>query len=279
MKPFSIEKAVRDRYSVRTYDKQKVDHSVRDQIMDYAASLENPLGPKVRFKWIDKSVVPEGGKLGTYGIIRGAELYIGTAVPEDECAMEALGYDFEHLVLYMTSLGLGTCWLGGTFNRGAFADAMGLEEGELFPIVSPVGYPAKKRSLVESIMRKGAGADKRLPWEQMFFNNDFSTPLSKDEAGEYGYALEMVRLGPSAVNRQPWRIIRKDGVYHFYEKHTREGEEPGVIDMHRIDLGIAICHFHLALQEKGLSGRFEKLDTGDIELPGNMTYITSWIPE
>ncbi len=30
--------------------------------------------------------------------------------------------------------------------------------------------------------------------------------------------LEMVRWAPSAVNKQPWRIVYKDGTYHFYEK-------------------------------------------------------------
>jgi len=69
----------------------------------------------------------------------------------------------------------------------------------------------------------------------------------------------------------------KDGVFHFFEKHTRENEELGKIDMHRIDLGIALCHFHMTAAEKGLQGHFEKVDISGIEPDGNMTYITSWV--
>lgn len=274
----NIEQIIRKRYSVRTYEKKPVEAYVRQQVMEYAETVSNPFGPKLRFKWLDKGA-PENGKLGTYGIIKGADLYIGTAVPKDPHAMEALGYEMEKLVLYMTGLGLGTCWLGGTFNRSAFAEAMELAENELFTIVSPVGYPAEKKSLMEKIMRMGSKGDHRVGWEELFFSNDFSTPLTKEEAGEYELPLEMVRLAPSAVNRQPWRIVMKDGAFHFFEKHTREDEVPGEIDMHRIDVGIALCHFHMTAEEKGLKGHFGKADVSQIEPAGNMTYITSWIAD
>ena len=274
----NIEQIIRKRYSVRTYEKKPVEADVRQQVMEYAETVSNPFGPKVRFKWLDKGA-PENGKLGTYGIIKGAGLYIGTAVPKDPHAMEALGYEMEKLVLYMTGLGLGTCWLGGTFNRSAFVEAMELAENELFTIVSPVGYPAEKKSLMEKIMRMGSKGDHRMGWKNLFFKNDFSTPLTEVEAGEYKLPLEMVRLAPSAVNRQPWRIVMKDGAFHFFEKHTREDEVPGEIDMHRIDVGIALCHFHMTAEEKGLKGHFEKADVSQIEPAGNMTYITSWIAD
>ncbi len=66
--------------------------------------------------------------------------------------------------------------------------------------------------------------------------------------------MEMVRLGPSASNKQPWRILLKDAVCHFYEY-----KEPGYsdrfnYDIQRIDLGIAAAHFDLAVNEKGIKG-------------------------
>ncbi len=274
-----IENIIRKRYSVRTYSDKPVDVNLRTQIMEYADSIENPFGPDVRYKWLDKKQLPKGEKMGTYGIIQGTDLYIGTAVPEHENAMEALGYSFEKLVLYLTEMGLGTCWLGGTFNRKAFTEAMELKEGEIFCIVSPVGYPAEKKSLIEKMMRIGSKGDKRNGWEMHFFNENFQTPLTKEDAGVYELPLEMVRLAPSAVNRQPWRIVMKDGAFHFFEKHTREDEVPAMIDMHRIDLGIAMCHFHMTVEELGLTGRFERMDVSDIEPAGNMSYIASWIVE
>lgn len=272
---FNIEKTVRKRRSVRTYAKRKVDLCMREEIMRYAEDLQNPLGPKVTFKFLDKAADPKGEKLGTYGIIKGAELYVGAKIHREEYAPEALGYDFEQLVLYLTDMGLGTCWLGGTFNKGAFAEAMEVKDDEIFTIVSPVGYEADKMSLTEKLMRKGAKADIRLPWDQLFFKEKFGAALSEEDAGEYTSVLEMVRLAPSAVNRQPWRIVMKDGAFHFYQAGIKE-DDAGSVQMHRIDLGIAVCHFHLAALEKGLTGRFERVEPAGVDAPENTAYIVSW---
>jgi len=46
--------------------------------------------------------------------------------------------------------------------------------------------------------------------------------------------------------------------------------------MHRIDLGIAICHFHLAALERGLDGRFVR-NCPEIDVPAGMDHIASWV--
>jgi len=291
---FDIEKSVRKRRSVRTYDKRKVDLCMREKIMEYAEGLQNPLGSKVTFRLLDKASDPKGDKLGTYGIIKGAELYVGAKIKREEYAPEALGYDFEQLVLYLTDMGLGTCWLGGTFNKGAFAEAMDVQDDEMFTIVSPIGYTADKMSLVEVMMRRGSKGDHRLPWEELFYDGKFDKPIAagdadavseaKDVIGEYADVLEMVRLAPSAVNRQPWRIVVERGdaegikAFHFYQSGIKADDSESV-QMHRIDMGIAICHFHLAAMGKGLKGKFERVEPAYVDAPENTAYIISWICE
>ena len=85
------------------------------------------------------------------------------------------------LVLYAQSLGIGTVWLGGTMNRAAYEQAMELSADEIMPCASPLGYPAKRMSLREGTMRKAIKADERLPFEELFFDGDFKTPLTKEE--------------------------------------------------------------------------------------------------
>ena len=274
---FSVNETVNKRYSVRTYDSRPVDEDVTAKILEYANSLQNPLGPKIRFQFIEKETAPNGEKLGTYGIIKGAKLYLGATMPDEEFANEAMGYDYEQLVLYATSLGLGTCWLGGTFNRSAFAEAMEIRENEIFPILSPVGYPAAKKSVTEKVFRSFLKADARKPWEEIFFADNFNKPLTKEMAGEYEFPLEMLRLAPSATNSQPWRVVFSDNAFHFIEQRTHESREGSNVDMHRIDLGIGICHFHLAALEKGLNGHFERKMPSKLTLPPFATYITSWV--
>jgi len=71
------------------------------------------------------------------------------------------GYLFEKIVLFATDLGLQTCWLGGTFNKGNFEQNMNLLSNEFIPIVSPVGTKKEKPRVFESAMRAVIGANKK----------------------------------------------------------------------------------------------------------------------
>lgn len=90
----------------------------------------------------------------------------------------------------------------------------------------------------------------------------------------YQFPLEMLRLAPSAVNKQPWRVVFANNSFHFFERNSLG--ESNTIDMQRIDMGIGICHFHLAAIEKNLSGRFERKKLPDSAIPSGTTYIISW---
>lgn len=274
---FSVEDAVKKRYSVRTFDKKPVEKEIREKIHAYAEKLRNPLGPKIKIQFIEKNLAPNGEKLGTYGIIKGAQLYIGITVPNEEYAPEAVGYEFEQLVLYAASLGLGTCWLGGTFNRSAFTAAMKIGENEIFPILSPLGYPAQKKSFMEQMMRRTVKASGRVGWNELFFKDNFDKTLSKKDAGIYAFPLEMLRLAPSAVNKQPWRVVVSGNHVHFFEKQFLKADA-GSVDMQRIDVGIGICHFHLALLESGKTGYFQRKKP-DFNVPEGMKYIASFVAD
>ena len=122
-----IENIIRQRYSVRTYSSKQVDENLRTQIMEYAESIENPFGPDVRYKWLDKKQLPKGEKLGTYGIIQGTDLYLGTAVPEHENAMEALGYSFEKTGTESYRYGTGNLLAGRNIQQKGFHRSDGTE--------------------------------------------------------------------------------------------------------------------------------------------------------
>ena len=269
---FELRDAVVKRYSVRTYQEKPIEPELLERLFDYASGITNPFGPSMSLQLIRKSTAVNGEKLGTYGIIRGADTFLAVTIADKPFALEALGYEFEQLVLYASSLGLGTCWLGGTFKRSAFASAIEVREGELFPVLSPIGYPKENKSFAEKIMRKATKADNRQPWEKLFYRDSFDNPLSQTEAGDYSYALEMLRLAPSAVNGQPWRLVLDGDSVHFFKKRSTAS---GAIDMQRIDIGIAMCHFDLAMQEKGVCGKFEAKVPG-FAVPANLEYISSW---
>jgi len=222
-------------------------------------------------------------QLGTYGIIKKPSAFIMGAIHDTPGALEDFGYRMESIVLAATGSGIGTCWLGGTFSRGSFAARMKLEHDEIMPAVVAAGYAAERR-IFESAVRSFARADHRLPWNRLFFIDDFSKPLAPDSAGVYADALEMVRLGPSASNHQPWRIVKQGDldIYHFYLERRESYRERnsrlfGMADMQRIDMGIALCHFELTARETGCKGKISVQDPGIETGTGNRSYVASWI--
>lgn len=275
---FPVEKTVRARRSVRTYEERPLSKEDKEKITSCIAALTNPFSVKVSIGLLEKKSAANGEKLGTYGVIKGAGDYLGAAVTEGELSLEALGYSFEKLILYAASLGLGTCWLGGTFNRSGFSEAMGIKENELFPAISPIGYPLDKKRITDTLTRWIAKADKRKGWEELFYQDDFSRPLTETEAGDYAFPLEMLRLAPSAVNKQPWRVVKEKNSCHFYKTKNAEDTKTR-IDIQRVDVGIAACHFHLAALEKKLPGEFKKLTNPGIQSPEQLQYIFSWVGE
>lgn len=214
--PIPIVETIKKRCSVRTYQDKELEPDVREMLQSYMDNLENPFGMQVKKYIIDKKLASEGEKLGTYGVIKGASTFMGISVPDKDLAHVAAGYEFENLILEATALGLGTVWLAATFNREGFASAMGVPKDELFPAISPVGYPAAKRSLTESLMRTVMRSSSRKEWNTLFYLENFQTPLHKDESGDYAEPLEMLRLAPSDKNTQPWRVLKASNSYHFF---------------------------------------------------------------
>ena len=232
---------VKTRRSVRTFDGRPLSKEDESKLRAYMQEIPNPYGIPVRFVLLDAN---EHG-LGS-PVIVGESCYVTAKVDRVPHGEEAYGYSFEKLVLYAWSLGIGTTWIGGTMKRALFERAADVTDGEWMFCVSPLGYPAKKMSAREAIMRKTIKADERKPAGQLFFDGDLSTPLATEDE-KVRDALEMVRLAPSATNSQPWRILRAGDAFHFYLAHTKGYTDKAGWDMQKIDMGIALCHFMGAL--------------------------------
>ena len=265
-----INQLVHSRKSVRSYDGQPLREGDLKKLSAFIEKIDNPYGIPVEFRLLDAK---EHGLSSP--VITGESLYVGAKLRRCPHMEEAFGFSFEQLVLYAQSLGIGTVWIGGTMNRALFEKAMSLENGELMPCVSPLGYPAKKPSFRDALMRKGIRADSRNPFESMFFDGSMDAPLMESSAGRLLEPLEAVRWAPSAVNKQPWRVIISRNAAHFFLKHGKgfSGGESG--NMQKIDLGIALCHFYLSATEHGMNLRFS-LDKPEIAVPADLEYIASY---
>lgn len=263
----NIAEHIKSRRSVRTFDGRELTKTDIEKLTSFAKTIENPYRIPVDFKLMNAK------KYGlSCPVTVGTDLFIGGKIKYTESFSVAFGYSFEAMVLYAQSIGIGTTWLGGTMNRDAFEKAMELDSDEIMPCASPLGYPAKKMSIRESMMRKAIKADERLPFEEVFFDGSFGTPLSKEKAGKWADALEMVRLAPSAVNKQPWRVVVSENAVHFYIKRSKGFNYNEKLDMQMIDMGIALCHFDLTAKEN-LNVVFEQ---NDPKIESDAEYIASF---
>ncbi len=270
-----VTELIRIRKSTRTFDGREPDLAAHQALLADIDAINSSQVIKGRFILTDTSDSAAGKplKLGTYGIITGARCFLIGLVDAREKDALTFGNLFEQLILRATDLGLETCWLGGTFSKSDLARDLVLSDHEYIAAVSPVGYGKEKPRFFESVMRAVAGADKRKPWSEIFFTGDSTRPLAAADAGDYATPLEMLRLAPSASNKQPWRVVADGNRLHFYLCRTPGYGITG-FDLQLNDIGIAKCHFELTAQEVGLDGRWQVLE--NVMGPAGWEYITSW---
>ncbi len=282
----SITEIIRQRFSCRSYLKTPISAEKRQKLQDFIAKRPGgPFGGQPRFHLVaaDRQDSHALKDLGTYGFIQSATGYLIGTLDSGEKNLEDFGYQMEAIILFATSLDLGTCWLGGSFTRSSFARKIDAADDALIPAVTSVGEIANLEEARNGLLRRQIHADRRLPWERLFFNQNFGVPLAQKEAEDYAVPLVMLRIGPSASNKQPWRVVKDGNTWHFFLQRS-QGYREGILtrflnvaDLQRLDMGIAMCHFELTARELGLPGKWVDKEPALIK-PDDLTeYTVSWV--
>ncbi|NLA07503.1 MAG: nitroreductase [Firmicutes bacterium] len=254
--------AIFSRHSVRAYDGSSVPSGMQDEI----GQLLDGFSPMCKGA---RAVLLEGGSseilagfMGVFGKISGADLVLAligdASYPNHEVAVGFLG---EGIILHATSLGLGTCWVSGTYSRKAVEARIELGESEKVMAVSPIGFAEKPgNEMEENSMKAPGGLHKRKPLESLVRG----LPM-KDWPPGFRNILEAARLAPSAVNRQPWRFtVKSDRILVSAARF-----ELLPMAARKLDCGIAMLHLEAASGASGIHGEWSLLDTP----PGVAEYI------
>ncbi len=244
---------IQRRQSCRTYNGLRLDKAtiaaLEEEIKALPRLFEDVAVPEIRVVDYDDA----DGRLGTYGFITGARQFLVMASGKSQAEQVQAGFMFEALILKATEMNLSTCWLGGTFRRGPFAEAFGhIDQGREISIVSPIGHPTPRRRFAERLMRRVVKADHRKPFARLFQGAAPDSPL--------GIALEAVRLAPSSSNSQPWRCVVTGREGSGEEVVTFSCAASGRFSA--IDMGIAYCHFLLASRREGLDWKIAPSSLG-----------------
>lgn len=169
-----------------------------------------------------------GGFGKSYGLFKGVQALVVLGVREksDE-AMEKIGYAGERVVLEATVRGLGTCWVGGTFDRDATQAAV------------PQGVEVVGVLTIGTVAQGETGKEKFL--RGMMHRKSKTAAEMSEVEGEapawFTAGMQAVAKAPSAVHGQPVTVRWQGGV--------ASARVPGARAMQYIDLGIAKLHFEL----------------------------------
>ena len=215
----TLHDAIFVRRSTRVYETDPLSEDMLDAIRAFLCRLR-PLDP----------TIPVGiDILGRDDIKRGAmgraPHYIAFYSAESGDYRANAGFMMEQINLFLSTLNLGSCWLGGA--KPAHKTKRGLVHITTLAFgktdENPHHYPGdhKRKSLGEV----ASGRDTRLA---------------------------AAHLAPSAMNGQPWYFVCRDGVIDLYRK--KQNPVLGLIldKMNRMDMGIALCHICLAGEQEGI---------------------------
>jgi len=259
----NLHDAVYKRISTRTYEQKQLTYDdiviIKSILVNYSKK-NGPFAHSFDFALtINDSQDTNGTKIGTYGLLKNVPAFIGGVCENSLESIIDFGYVFEHILLELTAQEFGTCWLGGTFKRKDYRKA--LKDNQIIPAISPVGYRASKRSIMDRMLRSTAQSDNRLLYSDLFLDGNLN-PLHPEFDKNIMDCLNMVRKGPSASNKQPWRMIVDvdQKAYHLYIARTPHYAKPLKYDIQALDIGIALAHFEQGLHHYNITFTREKLE-------------------
>jgi nitroreductase len=177
---------------------------------------------------VDDGKAFEGFK-ASYGMFSGVRNYIALVGKiGDFINQEKLGYFGEKLVLEATLRGLGTCWVAGTFDRGATPIEWALDETIVAVItVGEIDTElTRKEKILKRLFNRGSKSI-----EQMTVSDE---PLPE----WFLSGMQAVQRAPSAVNKQPVKFRYSNDVVTAFVEKDDVGRPP-------LDLGIAKLHFEI----------------------------------
>lgn len=263
---------IKERYSCRSFDGKPIPEEKLLTLREFVESQDaGPFATRPRFGLVaaqagDDSMIKG---LSTYGFIKQPSAFLVGAGGRTEDDLVDFGFLTELAVLKATELGLGSCWLGGTFRRSRFAAAVGLDarldesDGPktVICVIALGNFPSDKDPRHGFIRNRAGGAHRKAP-ETLFFDESWGNPLALPVERIDGELLEAVRLGPSASNKQPWRIVvpstskKEHPKAHLYLQRTPgyHGIMPRlakVADIQVVDMGIALAHLSSVAADHG----------------------------
>ncbi|MDR0999359.1 MAG: hypothetical protein LBL96_00915 [Clostridiales bacterium] len=206
----SLYETIFTRRSVRQYDKATLDTASLAEIQNYVGGVKQLPGHFAKFEIVDSAKLKGG--IAPYAILACAD--------DNDAALANIGYTLQCVDLWLQSVGYGSVWCGMAAPKEPEPD---------YKILLGFGRTAVPPRIGE---------------------DDFKRKKISDISDTDNTVAHAVRVAPSAVNFQPWKLSFADG------KVTVEANVRGIGKLlpgrlFLFDIGIALRHVELALQHEG----------------------------
>lgn len=223
--------AVYTRRSRRSFLKTSLPDKHRQELLRQIALLN--LEYDLHIQLIENAAPVFAGFRASYGMFQNVEHFIALiGRRSDPLLRRKLGYCGERLVLEATRMELGTCWVGGTFDRSRCPCQ--LKADEQLCLVIAIGQVSPMEGRRESLIHN-LTARKTKPLEALYTSDVEPPEWFLD-------GIRAVQRAPSAMNRQPVQFRLKEG-------RITVGVQ-AISPFAEIDLGIALLHFELGANRK-----------------------------
>jgi nitroreductase len=248
------QEALLKRRSRRLYDAR----SISSEVFEKLVAVCNDFRPfeTARAVPAERSEKVFKGIIGAYGKIRGAPCFIAfVGDTRDPHVNEKVGYTGEGIVLEATALGLGTCWVGKSFDQEIASSFAAIKKHERVLAITPVGYPTEEASFEERLLTGFGQTHKRKPLAALV------SGMPQTKWPEWiRMSLLAARVAPSAANRQPWRfLVESDSItVSVDDLHDSYGISK------RLDCGIAMLHIEIAARVCGFAGKWNFLNPPEV---------------
>ena len=227
------------RVSKRSYTAQNIEKEKLDLLKNLIHKMNTQMDLKIQL--LEGCQPLFKGFRASYGMIKGAHTCIALVVSQQtETTQIKAGYAGEMLVLEATAMGLGSCWIGGTYDKKAIQKYVKLNENEKLLCVIAIGYNPQNMHFIEKIAsyvnRKGKAAEN-------FLQSNEKVPTWVKEG------ISSVTKAPSALNAQPVGYRYEKGKVMAFTTQANHGLE-------KLDLGISMLHFEIGAKRAGYEGQW-----------------------
>ncbi|UCF61315.1 MAG: nitroreductase family protein [Anaerolineaceae bacterium] len=252
--------AILNRRSVRRYDRTVLDQVLIDQVQHLIVSAE-PLITENHFdvRYHDGMLIDRDfiSSMGAYGYIVSPPHAIAPYIIGNHYPLVDLGYRVEQIVVKLTELGIGTCYIGTLYREEDNRARLDLPADSRCGALLVFGYPASSATgrTLNSLMRSVPRGNSRLPLDLLFHQGSFDHPTYPTD--DLLPILNAARSSPSAVNAQPWRFLWHEGELHIFVKRYNQKYGLGPGQAYRYyDGGICLANIKLAMNAQELEGEW-----------------------